>query len=806
MELEELHLKRYKRFYVSGIQEFKYRPKRKIQVILGRNGSGKSSLLKEIIPNVDDVKNEYDTNGFKYIKYNHRNNVIELRYDRDSNRHSFKLNGEELNQSGLIKTQKSLIEEHFNITKEIHDLLTSELTFTNMTVNERKKWFTTILTHLDYSYALDLFNRAKDRLRDIKAIIKLTRNKIVKERELMDKYTSDYVKTLKDKRNLLQEFIEKLLVSKSLVDDVDIDAYLSKIEKLNHTLRTLYTVLVKHVDKLPKVDDELAKLKAEYNLLTSEKDKIVKTKEKLNNHGLLEDNDKHELEKEKKELEIKLNELEKLNVYNLDLRNIENVYNTWVKIQPTILDLVYLLQELHNETKGYDLDTVSKNRSTVESKINNIKDKLIRLASEIDHLDKLKNSNKTKCPKCGYVFIPNYDEKRLEQLKIEHERLSKELSELSSSYSKISDINDKLLKEAEIRKDLFNLFPSDLEGIKHVLERTVLQNMVNKITEITTNIETLLPYGSYTKRLQEIENKLNILEKVNYDKLKFILEHMEELDRKYSNIVKRLNGIKYELDRLTKLKQAKDKFKTIYDALYVTLSKLPELKRKKLEQVKNEYINELIKLAKEELVNVEQELTDYSNLKTRYDNLVKELDQYEQRHEAVKVLVDLLSPTKGIIGKSVVNVINDIIMRMNDIINQIWTYPIEIQTCNVDENDLTYRFPVLVNRNKLIPDVSKGSSSIREVIDLAFKIVAMEYLNMLDYPLILDEFGRTMDPKHRIKAYDFIEELSKSYFSQIYLVSHFESMYNRFVDTDVIILDNENVGYDNNYNEVVEIK
>jgi ABC-type Mn2+/Zn2+ transport system ATPase subunit len=76
----------------------------------------------------------------------------------------------------------------------------------------------------------------------------------------------------------------------------------------------------------------------------------------------------------------------------------------------------------------------------------------------------------------------------------------------------------------------------------------------------------------------------------------------------------------------------------------------------------------------------------------------------------------------------------------------------------------------------------------------------MEYLDMLDYPLILDEFGRTMDETHRIKAYDLIEELSKKYFSQIFLVSHFESMYNRFQDVDIVVLNDENISLESTNN------
>ena len=51
------------------------------------------------------------------------------------------------------------------------------------------------------------------------------------------------------------------------------------------------------------------------------------------------------------------------------------------------------------------------------------------------------------------------------------------------------------------------------------------------------------------------------------------------------------------------------------------------------------------------------------------------------------------------------------------------------------------------------------------------------------------EFGRTMDATHRDAAYNIIDRIFSSNFNQIFLVSHFESMYGRFVNADLVQLE-----------------
>ena len=83
---------------------------------------------------------------------------------------------------------------------------------------------------------------------------------------------------------------------------------------------------------------------------------------------------------------------------------------------------------------------------------------------------------------------------------------------------------------------------------------------------------------------------------------------------------------------------------------------------------------------------------------------------------------------------------------------------------------------------------------MKEIINLAFKIIAMKYLKLDDYPSYLDEFGRTFDEYHRLTALSIINNLlMQSDFSQIFLISHYADTYMSLTNADVNILCKENV-------------
>ena len=76
MKITNLILKNYNRLFLNNIKTLELTPTRKINLIIGTNGSGKSSLIKEMSPLPFD-KNDFNS-GYKeiHIECNNKKYVL----------------------------------------------------------------------------------------------------------------------------------------------------------------------------------------------------------------------------------------------------------------------------------------------------------------------------------------------------------------------------------------------------------------------------------------------------------------------------------------------------------------------------------------------------------------------------------------------------------------------------------------------------------------------------------------------------------------------------------------------------------
>jgi len=804
MYIDSLFIKNYNRLSVSGIKSLFYKPNKKMQIILGTNGSGKSSLLKELIPNTDNLKNDYSENGYKELKLENNGHKYTIIYDAKENKHWFKKDGVDLNPNGQIKIQKELIDKEFKITKDIHDLLLDKVKFTTMSPGERKKWFLEILSTVDYSYALEVFKRAKDRYKELQSFMKLTRSKLINEENEIKDLPDNFIDMLKSDIEKLNRFIESLIEQKRPYDAFsDLNSTIEKIKDLSINLeeriRKLEKVITDRQIELNKLNLTLNTLETKKTILLERKEKLIKDMEKVDELKLDESTDIEKMKKELEELTSYLSKVKEQLEIESDLDSLEFIFKTYYLYKDDINDYFISLQD--SEIK--DLDVSETNYINLKNKLENLQKTKLELEKQInnkkrkfDHLEELKNSKKTICPKCGYSWIEGYSNKEYNSLKTDLEKLTKEFDKIEKEIEVIKSNLDLIEKKRSILKSLYSILRQfNISNIKDkILNITALQNMINIFNiEIDNNVIDKV------KHYRELKDKIAFLEKFDSEKLKNLVYRIEELKHQYSETIKELNEVNKNIEFYKRLKDYTEKTKDIHYSLEKNLKLFNKTRNNELVKLYNEYIANIVYEAKKLLSTLEDKYIKITNLEKRKKELEEELKTYELKSKAIKAIIDMLSPNKGLIGISVTNVVNKMIEKMNYIIKQIWTYDMEIIGYEMESN----KFPVKII-NSVIEDVSKGSAGMREVFDLAFKIVAMEYLDMLHYPLFLDEFGSNMDETHRIKAFDFIDRLTNEYFSQVFLISHFESLYSRFTNADVIILDKENINFNGEFNTVIK--
>jgi hypothetical protein len=809
MIIKKLEIQGFKRVFLSEINKLLYTPKEKIQMILGTNGSGKSQLLTQLTPLPANINKDYKENGYKIIEIEYNNKTYILHSGvNGKNKHSFLVEDIELNPSGTGKVQQQLVKEHFNITPHIHQILLGNTKFTSMSAIERKKWITEIST-IDYTYPIAVFNRLKQRHRDVVGGLKILQENIVKlENGLL---SNEELKRLSLDRDKLNEFIEHLISLLSHdVQENQLSTTIKELHKYNEQLR--YSLVndtgLGNTKDIIVLIEQKNQLITRNNKITHEMDQLAK---------IVESNtDKNTVLKTIEDLSLKLKVLtESVYVETTDLKTMISSF------KGSYSDIVGILSELleydqWNATKDNytTLDNILTEKLTLkETMVNRLK----LIETEILGLEKLNTEeNQVECPKCSNIWRLNYDVNKHEVLKNDREQYLLKITTLTKDIVARTKDLDHIKAKRDIIKNIGNMVTTQLslkpifiyllkgfsiytESINIPLSKLeYLSQDINKWDEINQIELTLKEQEIALKEIELSEKLKKEFNNISGDKLKI------ELD---SN-TKQLNVIKNDIIVVENILRREQMLKELVTKTTNQLAVVYSDKKKYLNLVRNNHLKELIGLLKEEYLEITNRITDATSYLDKIKEDRKRLDEYNKKEKVLKVLLKELSPNEGLIAKSINSFLNVFINDINKLINTVWSYDMYLLPCEVGEgNDLDYKFRVRVNGAETIEDISKTSSSMQEMIDLAFKIVFMKYAGLQEAPLILDEFGRTFDAEHRVSAYATIDKIIANKFSQLFIVSHYESLYGRFNNVDINILNSDGVDTDtiNEYNTVFKI-
>ena len=194
--------------------------------ILGNNGCGKSSLLRELTP-YPATRTDYGKDG-KIVKVlSHNGHTFELTSDfkNATSPHSFKKDGVEMNLSGTSDTQRDLVEEHFCINKMILDILSGKFRVCSASKVERKAVFSSAYPS-DLSFVLEYHKKVSSDARACGNQLKLLRNREAEIRSyLVDDVERERMESFKTNAEALIDNIDKAV----LLLDSEIQRYKTKL-------------------------------------------------------------------------------------------------------------------------------------------------------------------------------------------------------------------------------------------------------------------------------------------------------------------------------------------------------------------------------------------------------------------------------------------------------------------------------------------------------------------------------------------------------------------------------------------------
>lgn len=283
---------------------------------------------------------------------------------------------------------------------------------------------------------------------------------------------------------------------------------------------------------------------------------------------------------------------------------------------------------------------------------------------------------------------------------------------------------------------------------------------------------------------------------------------VSQLDQEIDSCLRKRELTKTTQEILKKFLGKLNEAKVVRETILKSGEDLARVMEKHVDVLRDEQIDDYLGGRQSTLAIAEKEMSDLNAMFKIIENLTEYRVESEKNIAASKELLNILSPSNGLIAEYVTTFLSSFVEEMNKIIEAIWTYEMRIQNCDVNGGELDYKFPVKISEDPLLRDDVKDTSSAQEeMINMAFRLAVMTFLDQYQFPLYLDEFGKDMDEAHRFNIMAFIKSYVESgRCSQMFMISHYVASHGVFTNAEICVLDQSNIiNRPTHYNKHVKI-
>lgn len=817
MRIIEIELHRFKRLAFSAVETIHYKPGEDIQIIIGSNGSGKSSLMSELNP-LPPNKNDMLDGGYKKIRIEHKGVEYTLlsKFEKH-HKHSFiehRDNGDvELNDGGTGVAQKILIEKVFGLTVELLKLWVGKTRFTDLAPIKRRDWILRF-SGSDLNYAMRVFNAFKSEYNDAVAIEKHFIKRLAEESaDIADKNRieelEDCVARITGELNRLLEQKDNRVPTVAAIQ-TEIDRLLRLFDEASKVITSIRLTkprfIPAHIDNefalgdfISGLDMQIKMLNVQLNEYYDQKDNITKALDTLSANGVQSTG---ELEELTKNLKLEIQQLIDVTpLFNeLASQDINQLMGRYLGCRNLLVETLSTLPD--NSDGRYSSEKLNRARAALITLRTRI-DAARQRSHELNHhVSIFKDAHEENCPKCNFAFKPGMHQFDLESVE-------KELVKLNETIK----TDTERLKSGEVYVEDAQNYVRQIGGLRRIfndnLELSVLWDILTNEglykVHPQSHVPTVMQFENY---LQNCISILKLQEQIRVNDT--VLASVKEATSGQNNYSE--NFVNY-LDQkiatiITEIDTVKSKYKKSHDYLilikqridaYVDINAIIEELGKKYDLLIrsgiNRTVNEIVQGKQIELANMNNALTKI----TRHDAVIKEIEKQKEvaRHTVTnyQVLMDALSPVNGLISRYIQSFLDVFIEDINLVIGDIWTTDLEILSCGVDSTDVTCKFPLSVNGGFLVtPDIADASDGQIDIINWAFRMVIAQYLDLHDFPLYLDELAPTLDELHRERLLHYINNLMENrQFEQMFMISHYAANHFAFGNAEVLMLDGRNI-------------
>lgn len=826
MRITLLELVGFSHVKLNQIQHLKYKPSEPYQLILGTNGSGKSSVMDQLTP-WPPSKDDFDDEGFKAIEITHRGSKYRLTAEFRGKKaiYSFLKDGEELNNQSTISVQKVLVEQTFGLNQDYQDLMMGRVRLTQLKPTERRVWFTR-LSEVNYDYAIDVFKKLSTKLRDAQGSLRRAKGRLVAETEKVIT-TEEQERLESDLHELELEFNHWAALHNPQTPTDGrfantVSEGLLALEKLSRKI-LVTNVFVKHYNSatsmteveqnIDRIRHEITASESELSIYVKEHDRVDRVVEALRKAG---DDGVEVLQAKIVPLTVQRDELLLAQRLGLEFTDPGLAHSSLQTIRETLE--ATLLDFPANEERHFSqsrLATLQTEHITESAAFETLRSNLTRAIAKREHADAHRGAGSTQCPKCAHVWVQGYSDEQYAQ---NEARIVKYEADLSQSKQRVEELEADIAAIGEYGRkwreymQLVRSWPVLNPWWEHI-SKMVLSTpaaAARLIGQLDHDLQQQQRAGQLDVQIAELRSMIANAMVAGTADLHEALDEQATIEAEVQTITNRIQTLTADLSDWQFFKARVMEVESLGDRLAGFVEMLETATVSQLESEYQLVVRQMLE-STTLLVTRKREAVQNAKLqRNTVEQIALQIEDETIEEEALALIVKELSPTEGLIAEGLLGFIRNFTGQMNHLIHRIWSYPLQVQPCGgADElgTELNYKFPLLVSsRTNLVPDVALGSTGQREVVDLAFKVVGMRYAGLDQFPLFLDEFAASFDEAHRTAAMLAVKALMDQYnFTQLFMVSHYEGNHGTLTNAQVMVLCNLNISVPASYNQHVDI-